>query len=229
MPKNHLKAQNAPRTWPIKRKNVVFTTRPNPGAHSQDLSIPINVVLRDLLGKANTNKEAKKVLHDQEILVNGKRRKDYRYPVGIFDVLSIPLEKEHYTILVNKQNKLFIHPLSEKESEFKLSKLVNKKIIGKDKIQLLTLDGRTIIVKKNAYKTGDTLVFSIPKQEIKEVLTFEKGATVILFKGSHVGKIAEVVEIDGLTLKFKVENEEFETKKNYAFVIGKDKPIINVK
>ncbi|MBU1855132.1 MAG: 30S ribosomal protein S4e, partial [Nanoarchaeota archaeon] len=77
MTKNHLKPQKAPQTWSIKRKQVKFVTRPNPGAHKREFSMPINLVLKNLLNKAQTNKEAKKILHDQEILVNGKRRKDH--------------------------------------------------------------------------------------------------------------------------------------------------------
>ena len=61
MSKNHLKIQKVPDTWPIKRKDTVFVTRPNPGAHNMNLSVPINVLLRNVLGKAKTTKEVKKI------------------------------------------------------------------------------------------------------------------------------------------------------------------------
>jgi len=221
MPKNHLKIECSPKTWPINRKVNTFTTRPNPGGSNRDMSIPINIILRNLLGKAKTTKEAKRILHVQEILVNGTRRKDYRYPVAFMDVLSIPIEDEHYLMLINKKNKLYLSTIDKKESETKLSKITSKKLLGKDKVQLGTLDGRTAIVKKDTFKTGDTVVFSFSKkQEIKNHLKLEKGAKVLLFKGSHVGTFATITEISGSTIKVEYDKKEYETKKDYAFVVG---------
>jgi len=229
MPKNHLKIQKVPSTWPITRKHTVFVTRPNPGAHTKKLSIPINIILRNILGKAKTTKEVKKILHDEEILVDGRRRNDHKYPVGLMDVFSIPKENEHYVMLINQQNTLYLEKIDKKDAQHKISKLENKKLLGKNKIQLITRGGRNIIVKKDEYKTGDSLLISIPEQEIKSVFKLETGATIFLFKGSHVGKIANVVSIKDNVLKFKLDSEEFETSKNYAIVIGKDKPAINIK
>jgi len=228
MPKNHLKTQQAPKTWPIKRKNVVFTTRPNPGAHNMNLSMPINIVLRNLLNKAQTNKEVKKILHDEEVLVDGKRRKDYRYPVGLMDVISLPKIKEHYRILINDLNRLYAQSIDNKEANFKLSKITNKKQIKGNKTQLLTMDGRTIIVTKDNYKTRSTLVLELPKQLIKNTIALEKGVIIILYAGKYVGKIGTVIDIEGNILKFKDSKNEYKTKTEYAIVIGKDKSEIKI-
>lgn len=228
MPKNHLKAHNAPKTWDIKRKNMVFVTRPNPGAHKIDFSMPINLVLKRMLKKATTNKEVKKILHDQEVLVNGKKRKDYRYPVGLLDVITFPLINESFIMLINKFGKLYFNTIDKKNADVKLSKISGKKILGKDKIQLQTFDGRSILVKKDDFKTGDTLVISIPKQEIKDIIKLEKGAKILIYSGKYIGQVAEVVEIKDDVLTFKSGKEMLETKRQYAIVIGKDKPIINI-
>jgi len=229
MSKNHLKTLNTPKTWTINRKESKFVTRPNPGAHKIELSLTLNMILKTILGRASTKKEVKKILHKGEVLVNGKKRTDVAYPMGLMDILTIPKNKESHIMLINSQNKLYLQSIDTKEADRKLSKIIDKKITKKGITQIKTLDGRTILVKKNVYKTGDTIVLSIPKQEIKDIIKLEKGATILLFRGKHVGKIATITEIQGTVLKFKHESGEFETKKNYAIVIGKDKPLIKIK
>ncbi|NQU98362.1 30S ribosomal protein S4e [Candidatus Woesearchaeota archaeon] len=229
MTKNHLKPQKAPKTWTIKRKNTRFVTRPNAGAHRIELSMPINIVLRNLLGVANTNKEVKKILHDQEVLIDGKRRKDYKFSIGLMDVLSIPKINKHFVMLLNEQNKLFLQPIDKKDSNQKISKITGKKIVKKGATQLKTHDGRTFLVKKDEYQVGDSVLVSLPKQEIKSVLKLEKGATITLYRGKYTGTIATVSEVKNGILTFNKDSKEFETKKVYAIVIEKDKPIMKVK
>ncbi len=230
MTKNHLKMQMVPKTWPIERKKYNFVTRPKPGAHKKELSIPLNILLRDVLEKARTKKEVKKILKDYEVLVNGKRRYEDKFSVGLLDVFAIPKENEQYVMLINEHNTLFFKPLDKKDSESKISKISDKKLIGKGKIQITTFDGRTILASKDEYKTGDSVLLSIPKQEIKEVFRLESGAPIFLFKGRHVGKFASIVEIKGKLLRFKSGSDEYETNKDYAIVIGnKDKLAINTK
>ena len=75
MVKNHLKTITAPKSWPINRKESVFVTRAKPGAHKMELSLPLGLCLRNILNKAQTRKEAKNILNNQELFVNNKRRK----------------------------------------------------------------------------------------------------------------------------------------------------------
>lgn len=229
MPKDHLKTHNAPTTWTMNRKERVFVAKPKPGAHKLDLSMSINMVMKNLLGKSKTRKETKKILHQGDVLVNGVKRWNHKYSVGLLDVISFPKENRHYVMLINKKNKLYTQELDKKEAGQKLSKVTDKRMVKGGKIQLKTLDGRSVAAKKGKYKTGETVVLSIPDQEIKDSLALEKGATILLFRGRHVGKIATVQEIEQDSIKLEHEKEEFETKKEYAIVIGKDKPIINIK
>ena len=49
MVKNHLKTISVPKTWPVKRKEKVWITRPNSGSHTLQNSLSLNFVLKDLL------------------------------------------------------------------------------------------------------------------------------------------------------------------------------------
>ena len=66
--KNHLKRIASPKTWAIARQGATFVVRPNPGAHSLAMGLPLSLILRDLLQLASTMSEAKKILHRREVL-----------------------------------------------------------------------------------------------------------------------------------------------------------------
>jgi small subunit ribosomal protein S4e len=90
MATSHLKRLNAPRTWKIKRRGLKFVTRAKPGPHTMDKSMPLNILMRDMLGHVKTNRDVKTVVKAKDIQVNGKAVSEIRYPVGLFDVLQIP-------------------------------------------------------------------------------------------------------------------------------------------
>ena len=229
MVKRHLKRLVAPRSWKIKRKGITFVTRPNPGMHSKKNSTSINIVLRDMLGYAKTTRDVKVMLSKGDILVDGKQIKDHRFAVGIMDLIETPKTKECFRVLLDKKGKISIIKIKQEERKIKLCKIVGKSVIKKGKIQLNLNDGKNIIIDKNNYNTGDTLVVEVPEQKIKEHLKFEKGVCVYLSGGKHKGESGIVDEIKDSIIRVKPESgESFETSKKLAFVIGREKPIITL-
>ena len=67
--KAHLKRLLAPHFWRIPKKESVWVTRPTPGPHSKDASIPLVVILRYILDYAYTNKEARRIIAEGKIEV----------------------------------------------------------------------------------------------------------------------------------------------------------------
>ena len=229
MVKRHLKRLVAPKSWKIKRKGITFVTRPNPGMHSKKNSTSINVVLRDMLNYAKTTRDVNVILSKGDILVDGKQIKDHKFAVGLMDLIETPKTKECFRILLDKKGKISIIKIKQEERKIKLCKIVGKSVIKKGKIQINLNDGRNIIIDKNNYNTGDTLVIEVPEQKIKEHLKFEKGVCVYLSGGKHKGESGIVDEIKNNIIKVKSESGEvFETSKKFAFVTGKDKPIITL-
>ncbi|MBA3064807.1 30S ribosomal protein S4e [Candidatus Woesearchaeota archaeon] len=229
MAKKHLKRLVAPKSWKIKRKGITFVTRPNPGMHSKKNSISINVVLRDMLNYAKTTRDVKVILSKGDILVDGKQIKDHRFSVGVMDLIEIPKIKESFRVLLNKKGNISLVKLKPDEAKIKLCKVVGKSVIKKGKIQLNLNDGKNMIIDKNNYNTGDTLVIEVPEQKIKEHLKFEKGVCVYLSGGKHKGESGIIDEVKDRLIKVKPESgESFETSKKFAFVIGKENPIITL-
>jgi len=223
----HLSRLAAPKTWQLKRKGVKWVKRPLPGAHAMDRSISLNLVLRHLLNYARTNKEAKSVLNNQEIFVDGIRRKDPKFAIGIMDILSIPKIEKYFRVLLTTKGKIKLLPISENEANIKLCRIKNKTPVKK-KIQLNLGDGRNVLVEKDEFKTRDTLVIEVPSQKIKESLKLEKGNLIYLIKGKHVGETGVVEEINKGKLIYKRDKKTFETDINFAFVVGKKGPVISL-
>ncbi|MFB6216470.1 MAG: hypothetical protein ABEJ72_05830 [Candidatus Aenigmatarchaeota archaeon] len=84
MSKRHQKAISAPKTYPIARKEVTWTVTPRSGPHPKEECIPLGVIIRDVMGYADSISEVRTILEKQYCKIDGSVVKDYRYPVGIF-------------------------------------------------------------------------------------------------------------------------------------------------
>lgn len=224
----HLSRLAMPKSWKIKRKGIKWVTRPHPGAHSLKLGLSLNVFLRDLLTLAKTTREVKSILNKQEVFVDGKRRKDHKYIVGLMDVVTLPKINKSYRILLNEKGYIRAVAIKKDEAGIKPCKITGKTVVRKGKMQLNLFDGKCLLVDKNELNVGDSVVIEIPSQKIKERLPFAKGSTIYLIGGKHVGNVGVVEEIMNRRIVYKRDQDRFETLKRYAFVIGKGKPVIEL-
>ncbi|MBI5389422.1 30S ribosomal protein S4e [Candidatus Woesearchaeota archaeon] len=227
MTKNHLKSLSAPASWNIERKGLVFITRPNPGAHSLETGLPLSVIFKTYLKYAKTQREVRGILHSKQILVDGVRRKDPRFIVGLMDILDIRDAGEAYRVLIDKRGKLCLASVKKGGADTKICKIRNKSMC-KGKIQLHLHDGRNLYTDNNSYRAGDSLVLKIPEQDIKEHLPLAKGMFVYLVGGNHIGEVAEVVDIVGTRIHLKIGDTAFETLRKYAYAVGKDKTVLSI-
>ncbi len=221
MTKSHLKKLVAPKTWKIKRKTSTFIIRPKPGGHAMNMSIPLKKVMFDI-EKAETMREASYILHNHTVNVDARKKTDPAFPVGLFDIITFPEINEAYTIVINSWGKLVLKKLNAPKSDKKLIKIVNKRKVKGNKVQVETYCGRNLMVddkEASKFKTGDSLMIKLPEQKIVDHKKLEKGAKVYLTKGSHVGTICEVKDVAGDKLICLDGKKELETKKAFAFVI----------
>jgi small subunit ribosomal protein S4e len=223
----HLKRLNAPKSWTILRKTTKYIAKPMPGAHKLSESMPISLVLRQL-GHAQTSAEAKKILNAHQILVDGKRVRDLKAPVGLLDNLSLPGTNEYYRVSYDTKGRLQLVPISKSESATKICKVINKTAVKGAKVQLNLNDGRNILADKKSANTGDTLMLEVPSQKISQHLTLEKGALVFLLGGKHIGIMGTLESIDGDEITIKANGQPITTSKKYALVVGKDKPLLTI-
>jgi small subunit ribosomal protein S4e len=238
----HLKRKPAPAFWPIHRKEYRWVVKPRPGPHRSDESLPLLVVLRDILALGKTRREVDVLLSKGNVKVDGIVRRDGDFPVGLMDILEIPALNKVYRVLPVSGKGLGLHEVPKEERDFKLCKIIGKTTVRDGHVQLNLSSGRNILVKvadsrkpvEDVYKTSDLLRISIPKVEVLAHLKFEEGVLALIDGGQNAGQWGEVVKIGrpsvyGSTVTIRnAEDQEIETTSDYVFPIGKGEAWISL-
>lgn len=238
--KRHMKRLAAPKTWPIKRKGKQrFITRPYPRAPFS-LSLPLTIILRDLLGIAYNNKEVEYLVRNKKVLVNGKPRKNGKFLVTLFDVINLPQINKHYRLTLGKNKKLKIIEVDEKEADKKVIKIIKKQKVKGNKIQLTGLDSTNVLVDNTNLKVGDSLIYNLKTNQVEKELPLKEGAYVYFYSGSNTaqqGIIKKIIVPEMKEAYSKIKKEvEVETENgklirtsiNNLIVVGEEKPEITI-
>jgi small subunit ribosomal protein S4e len=189
------------------------------------------MVIRDMLKLVDNAREAKRALYEGKVLVDGKAQKDYKLPIGIFDIISVPSNNQQYRMLKDEKGMFYLSLLEAGDAR-KLARVENKTIIAGKKQQLNLSDGSNKLAE-GEFKVGDSLVLSLPDKNIEEKIGFEVGNLAMVIGGKHTGQTGKIKEI--ITVKSSQPNrviisgdKEFETIKDYVYMIGKDQPVIKL-
>ena len=221
MSSSHMKRLAMPRSWPLTRKTDVWISRPRPSGHPIERCMALGVVLRDILGVAQSMREAKRALATRRIKVDGRVTTDMRRGVGVMDVLTIG--DEHYRCVLDNNGKLRYASISAKDAGLKLCRVDGKTTIKGGVTQLNLHDGRNILIDDaNKYNTMDSLVLDVDSQKVKKHLKFESGVNCYLIGGSHIGSTAAMSEY--VVKRSSKDNEvlfdDFGTIVDHVFVVG---------
>jgi len=225
---NHLKRIASPKSWRINKQEFVFTIKPSPGAHAKGMGLPLGIILRDILKLATTVGEVKKILNNKQVLVDGCRKKDHRFNVGLFDVLTVAELGKHYRMYLDAKGFLGLKEVDAKESAIKVSKVVGKTVLAKGKVQYHLYDGKNF-VSTEKIKVGDSVVLDLPKVAVKKVLPLKEGMLVFLTKGKHCGDVGVLKHIKGDQAVYTVDGQDVETAKAYLFVVGEKESAMQLK
>jgi len=242
----HQKRLAAPRIYPIPRKRPhgKYTIRASPGPHPKDRSVPLAIVLRDILGYAKTLREARKIVAQRLVYVDGRVITDYRFPVGLMDVLYIKRLDKYWRVLPYRKRIRF-HEITPEEARFKIVKIVVKKYAKNGWIQLGLEDGRNILFKVKTdeerkeilekYKTWDALKIAIPSQEILDHYPLQENMYGLIMGGTHAGEHGKIVKITKeLMRKYNIVTiknplgEYISTSLAYILIIGREGPDISL-
>ncbi len=236
----HLKRLAAPPHLRISAKEAIFTVCPSPGPHPKYECIPLLLIVRDYLKYAERAEEARKIISAGKILVDGKPVKDYKFPVGLMDVISVPETGENYRVLPVYRRGLDLIEIPREESGLKLGKIIKKMHVPGGHLQITLHDGRNIRFKEvtddiRQYSTKDTLKITIPSQVILGYLRLEEGKYGLLIKGPKQGLHGEIIEIRrDVTypakplIKLKSGTDEVSSLLDYVMVIGEEEPWIKL-
>ena len=229
-----LKRQMSPLFWKINRKDKRFVITVRPGSHPKNNSIPSAVLLRDTLNIVNTLREAKSSIYGGKVKVDGVIQKSLHHSIGLMDVIELENVDDIYRLVPKNGQILFPIKINENEKSKKLVRVKSKTSIKGGRTQLGFHDGRTIITNTSV-NVGDTCLLQIPEQKILDVIKFEKNSQVIIIKGANAGRIGTINDIKQGTftlpkrISLLIDDNTVEIPANITMVIGKEKPIIQIK
>ncbi|MEM2096147.1 MAG: S4 domain-containing protein [Candidatus Caldarchaeum sp.] len=187
----HLKSLAAPRHYP--KKPTVFTASPRPGGHPRQNSIPLIVVVRDILGYAEDGRTARKLINQGKFQVDGRVVRDPRFPLGLMDLLQVAELAENYRVLVRPRKGLGVFKVGGDEAGIKVCQVVRKNHVRGGGLSIGLHDGRTILFKGEEVERGrsfmalDGLKISVPSQDILDRASLEPGVYGFIVRGSRAG------------------------------------------
>ncbi|MDH5689416.1 MAG: 30S ribosomal protein S4e [Candidatus Bathyarchaeota archaeon] len=239
----HMKREAAPQFWPIHRKEFHWAMKPRPGAHPTEQCIPLALILREMLGYAKTRREAKQIISQGKVKVDGKVRKDDLHAAGLMDVISMTEIGRHFRILPSEKG-LILHPIDGTEAEFKLCRIEDKTTMKNGHVQLGLHDGRTILIhvgdpqnpEEDIYGTLDTLKIKLDDQSILDHMKVAEGMFSVFTGGKNIGKYGEIISVENIGVKRRkslvtIEDERgerYQTVLDYVFILGDEKSNISL-
>jgi small subunit ribosomal protein S4e len=236
-PKKHLKRITAPKSWMLDKLGGTFAPRPSQGPHKLRESIPLTVIVQHRLKYALNGREVKMVLNEKEgnVFVDGKVRRDEKFPAGFMDVLTIKKTGENFRVLYDVKGKFVLRSIKSEEAKFKLCK-VTRKEMGPNRIPyVVTHDGRTIRFPHPDIAVHDTLKVDVETGKILDVVKFETGNLVIATSGNNIGRVGVLTSRDRHLGGFDIvhirdaRGHTFATRIGNVFIIGKGKnPLISL-
>lgn len=228
----------APSHWQLDKLGGTYATRPSTGPHKLRECIPLSVLLRQRLKYALTQQECFKICRDRgadNIRVDGKVRRDPKYPLGFQDVVSIHKTSENFRILYDVKGRFQPVKIDAKEAQFKLCR-IKRKVLGQNKVPyVVTHDGRTIRFPHPDVKKNDTVKLNLETNAIDGIIKFDNGATVFITAGNNIGRVGILQHVEHHPGSYEIAHVKdsrghtFATRLTNIFVIGDGKkPLITL-
>ncbi len=239
----HRKRLSAPITYPIKRKHGTFTIRAYPSRSKKEVSIPLGIVMREMLGYAKTLSEVKRILVKKFVKVDGKVRTSYKFGLGPMDILEIAKTEEYFRLTPYRgKRRLKLHPISKEESYSKILHILRKRTTNGGLIQLTFHDGRNHLINPEEEQKipvsqlaiKDSILFNLENKTIDDHYPFAVENTALIMGGHNVGIVGKIQQIETQsgrktrTVTLMTEDGEIKTLDKHIFIIGREKPVIEI-
>ena len=182
----HLKRQAVTMKLPIPRKGTTYIAR---ASSNIDNSVSVLSAVRDMLKLARTLREVKYLIHSKLLKLNGRHVRDYRESIKLFNILEAD---KPYMLTILQTGRFSLQEVKDREK--RPCKVINKKILNGDKIQINLHDGTNISSKDKIY-IGDT-VYLNKEGKVVDHIKFEKGKNVFVISGKYQGLKGKIDSID---------------------------------
>lgn len=231
--RNRLKRLAAPRSWDISRKADRFVFKPLPGPHPIEASYPLGVVVRDLASLATLSRELKFMMKTGKVTVDGRQRKTSSFPVGLFNVVSVPLEGVDYRLVPSPKG-LALAKVSGDEAKTKLCSIHSKSKVKGGHIQYGLHDGRSVVDDALNLSPGDSVLIEVPSQKVLGHAKLAKGSLGLVLTGDRAGQLGKIADVKKGTIsrekmvRISLPSGDAEIPSRLVFPVGSDRPMITV-
>jgi len=232
--KKHLKRLAAPKHWMLDKLSGVWAPRPSTGPHKLRECLPLIICLRNRLKYALTGREVKMILMNRLVQVDGKYKKDPRYPAGFQDVITIPRTDQNFRILYDTKGRMVLNPVNGSEASYKLCKDMKANVGQGANPYVSTHDGRTIRFPHPDIKVGDSIKFNLKEGKIVNHFKLDIGANVMCIKGRNTGRVGHLRKVEKHPGSYNIvhiedaRGERFATRMANVFVLGTEKVEISL-
>jgi len=121
------------------------------------------------------------------VMINGRKIREARFPVGFNDVLKIG--EKLFKITADAHGRFACIKITPQQAKTRPVKVI-KKYVTINKVPMIqTSDGRNIRYPHPDIKTNDTCILDIESNKITHVLPFKIGMTVFATGGNNIGRI----------------------------------------
>ncbi len=231
--RNKLKRLAAPRSWDISRKSARFVYKPLPGPHPISSAYPLGVVVRDLASMARLSKELKFMMKSGKVKVDGAERRTPRFPVGLFNVVSVPAEGVDFRLVPSPKG-LALAKVGAEEAKMKLCSINTKTKVRGGHIQYGLHDGRSMVDDSLKLAPGDAVLIEVPSQKVIGQAKLAKGSLGLVLTGDRAGQLGKIAEVKKGTIsrekmvKITLPSGEAEIPSRLVFPVGTESPMITV-
>lgn len=223
----HRKRYAVPRKWTLGSKEETWAPGPRPGPHSSQDSVPLRLVLREMLEVAENAREAKRMVSEGLIEINEEVTRDDTLPVGLFDVVSVG--EDDYRMLIDQKDRFFLKEVGD--GDIRLEKVVGATTLKGGDRQMKLASGETLV---GDVETGSTLVLRMPERDVQRTVGMEAGNLAFVTDGKHAGQLATIEEYEVVKssspnrVRLERDGETFATIEEYVFVVGEDEPEVEI-
>ena len=228
-----LKRLSAPRSWDIERKSGRFIIRPSPGPYSIERSYSLGVAIRDLLHLVQNKREIDNVLSHSQVLVDGVARKNASFPVGLFNVITVPKEGVSFRLIPSSDG-LKARKVGKDQSNLKLCRISSKSKTSGGRIQYGFHDGRSMLNDALALSPGDAVLMKVPEQSVVSSVKLSKGSLGLILSGERAGLVGKISDVKKGTVSrekmvtISLPAGETELPARLIFPVGTETPAIEV-
>jgi small subunit ribosomal protein S4e len=204
----------------------VWAPRPSSGPHKLRECLPLIILLRNRLKYALNYKEAKTIMIQRLIKVDGKIRTKHTYPAGFMDVVSIEKTKENFRLLYDTKGRFRVHKISEQEATYKLCRVQDIGRALHNVPYVVTHDGRTIRFPNPEIRVHDTVRVEIATGKILDFIKFEQGNVCMIKGGNNIGRVGVITHREKHPGSYEIvhlkdaEGHSFATRMMNVMAIG---------